>query len=1045
MGKKGKKKGKKGGKKGGKKSAAAEETKDEPPAYVDEEEYITLDMKLINWAYMDFQVRVKTTTYLFQIKDEIKSRHGRVTDVVLYRDHVDDDNKLMNDMATFEDMQFKGGLATEDPVGYHLMEEVSSRVVTGESEAARLWAALELGERAAQPLLTRLPREATWFPRGQAVAVLSAAHPSLALAKEAALHIKNRPAAGVVAKLMESSLVSAPSASSGPDYLIFKDAASSRPYFVSASTGESSWECPVDLPLQQFSDKTVSAARAASEASGDESSLWGVFLDPETHVPFFHNLISSESQWEVPVELQSLPVLQSAMLDEEDDDAGDSEGKTMDQGETKAGTTGKGKGGPKGGDEQDGAREAEKQQEQEQEMDEDQKWAQKMQQGMPQDAAGWSRRINRSDERVREALAMYLSRRTGTVNECAALVARSAGLFVSLCRDHPRASKGALQIVRNMCRDPSLRENLCVAGAGEALVGRSMTVLCQLRFARDAVNERAKCAQDMAEVASAALAKEKASREAVTAAAQAARCGTSETKRALKSAKRTSSRDRKALAAAEANAAAAARLVGLADKKAAKMGSLLGDVLAALASAVDKHRPSQRLVRDAGLCKSLLEILQQEVSLSAVAIAAIGASANENTVVQDELEGLGSLVLLLARLGDAAGQCHSATSRKAAHRGAEDAATIADALGKCVRHNAHCSLQLCELGAMDILIDMLNADTSAAFLEDDDDSGGGAGTGSDGQGEYTEADEDRMAITAATLIGECAAATGEVRRILAERGLAEICGTALLGMLESGRPPATTASTYALQNLVDGHNAISEVLHRRGGLSLLGEVFLQPVLAVDGSWTEAICSTARCLKTIVTSNDAMKDAVRLEGILEVLIGTLESCGRPRRVLEETASVVGVRREITACLACAAAGCRANQDELRVLGAVPLAIALVNGGSKMTQIEAANLITQLARDNVDSKIVLRQNGATKALATVLRVGSDLAKQYVCQTLSVIMTDDPEAKFDVLRWNGLAGLIEMIRESSLELGRANAADAWIGAFPVWTTKRCGGYFE
>ena len=75
-----------------------------------------MDMKLINWAYMDFQVRVKTTTYLFQIKDEIKSRHGRVTDVVLYRDHVDDDNKLMNDMATFEDMQFKGGLATEDPV-----------------------------------------------------------------------------------------------------------------------------------------------------------------------------------------------------------------------------------------------------------------------------------------------------------------------------------------------------------------------------------------------------------------------------------------------------------------------------------------------------------------------------------------------------------------------------------------------------------------------------------------------------------------------------------------------------------------------------------------------------------------------------------------------------------------------------------------------------------------------------------------------------------------------------------------------------------------
>ena len=66
--------------------------------------------------YLDFCIQVPLNTYLFQIKTKIADRHGRITDIVMYRDSVDDDNKLDDEMLTFEDMGFEGKPVTEGPV-----------------------------------------------------------------------------------------------------------------------------------------------------------------------------------------------------------------------------------------------------------------------------------------------------------------------------------------------------------------------------------------------------------------------------------------------------------------------------------------------------------------------------------------------------------------------------------------------------------------------------------------------------------------------------------------------------------------------------------------------------------------------------------------------------------------------------------------------------------------------------------------------------------------------------------------------------------------
>ncbi|GAB9464732.1 hypothetical protein Gpo141_00002158 [Globisporangium polare] len=66
--------------------------------------YVTLDMRLLNWSYLNFKLRTKTTTRLFAIK----KRHGPISDLKICKGHFSEANEMLNDMDTLQDYGIEG-------------------------------------------------------------------------------------------------------------------------------------------------------------------------------------------------------------------------------------------------------------------------------------------------------------------------------------------------------------------------------------------------------------------------------------------------------------------------------------------------------------------------------------------------------------------------------------------------------------------------------------------------------------------------------------------------------------------------------------------------------------------------------------------------------------------------------------------------------------------------------------------------------------------------------------------------------------------------
>ena len=170
------------------------------------------------------------------------------------------------------------------------MESLASMVVLSETDELRLEAVMELSFKASHLVMLHestaedpvLDRDACWLDAETAVAVAADAHPGLTLARAAALSVKNRQAASTIDRLMTSKLVTRMDRRSGfgaggsgnkaGEYQLFRDTGSGRPYFVNAATGESSWECPIDAPIQAFSDAGAAAATTTARAQEAEKA-----------------------------------------------------------------------------------------------------------------------------------------------------------------------------------------------------------------------------------------------------------------------------------------------------------------------------------------------------------------------------------------------------------------------------------------------------------------------------------------------------------------------------------------------------------------------------------------------------------------------------------------------------------------------------------------------------------------------------------------------------------------------------------------------------
>ncbi|CAM9623931.1 unnamed protein product, partial [Ectocarpus sp. 12 AP-2014] len=73
-----------------------------------DEEWVTLDLKLLNWKFLDFKHRVRTTTHIFTIKNLLLEHHGRVADLIVCKGAFTEANELKDEMHTLKGYGIKG-------------------------------------------------------------------------------------------------------------------------------------------------------------------------------------------------------------------------------------------------------------------------------------------------------------------------------------------------------------------------------------------------------------------------------------------------------------------------------------------------------------------------------------------------------------------------------------------------------------------------------------------------------------------------------------------------------------------------------------------------------------------------------------------------------------------------------------------------------------------------------------------------------------------------------------------------------------------------
>ncbi|KAG5179847.1 hypothetical protein JKP88DRAFT_158093 [Tribonema minus] len=81
-----------------------------------DEEWVTLDMKLLNWRYMNHKQAVRTSTHVFTIRRLLAERHGNVKDLVICHTAFTQANEMADEMKTLAEYSIKGKRKDEEPL-----------------------------------------------------------------------------------------------------------------------------------------------------------------------------------------------------------------------------------------------------------------------------------------------------------------------------------------------------------------------------------------------------------------------------------------------------------------------------------------------------------------------------------------------------------------------------------------------------------------------------------------------------------------------------------------------------------------------------------------------------------------------------------------------------------------------------------------------------------------------------------------------------------------------------------------------------------------
>jgi hypothetical protein len=105
------------GKKKGKAEPEPEVPTGPPPPPPDLRNYVTLQLKLMNWKFTDCSIVVPSEeTHLFTIKKRLEAMHGRMKGLVICKDSYAERNELKDDMKTLHEYGIFGAQKDAPPV-----------------------------------------------------------------------------------------------------------------------------------------------------------------------------------------------------------------------------------------------------------------------------------------------------------------------------------------------------------------------------------------------------------------------------------------------------------------------------------------------------------------------------------------------------------------------------------------------------------------------------------------------------------------------------------------------------------------------------------------------------------------------------------------------------------------------------------------------------------------------------------------------------------------------------------------------------------------
>ncbi|GMH59607.1 hypothetical protein TrVE_jg12564 [Triparma verrucosa] len=65
--------------------------------------WVTLSLNLMNWEFMNFEVPVRTSTYLFSIRKMLEDRHGRIQDLKICLGNFLEEKEMTDEMLTLQE------------------------------------------------------------------------------------------------------------------------------------------------------------------------------------------------------------------------------------------------------------------------------------------------------------------------------------------------------------------------------------------------------------------------------------------------------------------------------------------------------------------------------------------------------------------------------------------------------------------------------------------------------------------------------------------------------------------------------------------------------------------------------------------------------------------------------------------------------------------------------------------------------------------------------------------------------------------------------